>query len=89
MFRRITRPSPFWAAAALLALLAAPHTLLAQAAPKTVLADVTNWTAKPVEIALVGPDGKALGSPRSVQPGKSSRARNRDLPLDPIPFTLS
>ena len=30
MFRRSTRPSPFWPAAALLALLAAPHTLLAQ-----------------------------------------------------------
>ena len=30
MFRRTTRQSPFWPAAALLALLAAPHTLLAQ-----------------------------------------------------------
>ena len=33
MFRRTTRHSPFWAAAALLALLAATHTLLAQDAP--------------------------------------------------------
>jgi len=36
MFRRTTRPSPFWPAAALLALLAAPHTLLAQDTTATV-----------------------------------------------------
>ena len=36
MFRRTTRPSPFWPAAALLALLAAPHTLPAQDATATV-----------------------------------------------------
>jgi uncharacterized protein YkwD len=92
MFRRTTRPSPFWPAAALLALLAAPHTLPAQDAPKTVYADVTNWTAKPVEIALVGPDNKdreiTLFVPdskdrgsRSLQPGKTGRARNRNLAL--------
>jgi uncharacterized protein YkwD len=93
MFRRTTRPSAFWAAAALLALLlAAPHTLLAQTAPKTVYADVTNYTAKPVEIALVGPDNKdreiTLFVPdskdrgsRSLQPGKNGRARNRNLAM--------
>ena len=51
MFRHSTRHSPFWAAAALLALLAAPHTLLAQDAPPTVRAKVTNRTAKQVEAA--------------------------------------
>jgi len=80
MFRRTTRPSPFWPAAALLALLAAPHTLLAQDAPPTVRADVTNQTAKPVEFALVGPDGKDRGPARSVQPGKFYRTSNRTLP---------
>jgi uncharacterized protein YkwD len=80
MFRRPTGPSPFWPAAALLTLLAAPHTLLAQDAPPTVRADVTNRTAKPVEFALVGPDGKDLGPARSVQPGKVYRTSNRTLP---------
>jgi uncharacterized protein YkwD len=80
MFRRATRPSPFWPAAALLALLAAPHTLLAQDAPPTVRAEVANRTAKPVEFALVGPDGKDLGPARSVQPGMSYRTSNRTLP---------
>jgi len=80
MFRRTTRPSPFWPAAALLALLAAPHTLLAQDAPPTVRADVTNQTAKPVEFALVGPDGKDRGPARSVQPGKFYGTSNRTLP---------
>jgi hypothetical protein len=80
MFRRVTRQSPFWPAAALLALLAAPHTLLAQDARPTVRADVTNGTAKPVEIALVRPDGKDLGPARSVQPGKLYQTRNRSLP---------
>jgi uncharacterized protein YkwD len=61
MFRRTTRQSPLWPAAALLALLAAPHTLPAQDAPSTVRAHVTNWTGKPVEFALVGPDGKDFG----------------------------
>ena len=92
MFHRTIRPSRFWVAATLLALLAAPHTLLAQDAPKTVYADVTNWTAKPVEIALVGPDNKdreiTLFVPdsndrgsRSLQPGKTGRARNRNLAM--------
>jgi uncharacterized protein YkwD len=80
MFRRTTRQSPFWPAAALLALLVAPHTLLAQDAPPTVRADVTNRTAKPVEFALVGPDGKDLGPARSVQPGRSYQTSNRTLP---------
>jgi uncharacterized protein YkwD len=80
MFRRTTRQSPFWPAAALLALLAAPHTLLAQDAPPTVRVDVTNETAKPVEFALVGPDGKDLGPARSVQPGRTYRSSNRTLP---------
>ena len=80
MFRRTTRPSPFWPAAALLALLAVPHTLLAQDARPTVRADITNGTAKAVEIALVGPDGKDLGPARSVQPGKLYQTSNRSLP---------
>ena len=80
MFRRTTRPSPFWPAAALLALLAAPHTLLGQDAPPTVRAEVTNRTTKPVEFALVGPDGKDRGPARSVQPGKLYRTSNRTLP---------
>jgi len=80
MFRRTTRPSPFWPAAALLALLAAPHTLLAQGAPPTVRAEVTNQTTKPVEFALVGPDGKDRGPARSVQPGKLYQTSNRTLP---------
>jgi uncharacterized protein YkwD len=80
MFRRTTRQSPLWPAAALLALLAAPHTLLAQNAPATVRAEVTNRTAKPVEFALVGPDGKDLGPARSVQPGKVYQTSNRTLP---------
>ena len=80
MFRRTTRPSPFWPAAALLALLAAPHTLLAQDAPPTVRADVTNRTEKDIEFALVGPDGKALGNPRTVKPGYVYRTNPRTLP---------
>jgi alpha-glucosidase len=80
MFRRTTRQSPFWAAAALLALLAAPHTLLAQNATPTVRADVTNWTGKPVEFALVGPDGKDLGPPRTVQYRYVYRTSSRTLP---------
>ena len=80
MFRRTTRPRPFWPAAALLALLAAPHALLAQGAPPTVRAEVTNRTAQPIEFALVGPDGKDLGPARSVQPGKFYGTSNRTLP---------
>src|SRR5262249_38836678 len=80
MFRRSTRHSPFWAAATLLALLAAPHTLLAQDAPLTVRADVTNGTAQSVEVALVGPDGKDLGPPRSVLPGRIFHSSKRTLP---------
>jgi uncharacterized protein YkwD len=80
MFRHSTRHSPFWAAAALLALLAAPHTLLAQDAPPTVRADVTNWTGRPVEFALVGPDGKDFGPPHSVQYRYVYRSSNRALP---------
>ena len=80
MFYRTTRHSPFWPAAALLALLAAPHTLLAQDAPPTVQAAVTNQTAKPVELALVGPDGKDYGPPRTVQPGRLYQTSNRALP---------
>jgi Raf kinase inhibitor-like YbhB/YbcL family protein len=80
MFRRTTRPSPFWPAAALLALLAAAHALPAQDAPPTVRAEVTNRTATPVELALVGPDGKDLGPARPVQPGMSYRTSNRALP---------
>ena len=80
MFRRTTRHSPFWPAAAFLALLAAPHTLLAQDAPPTVRAEVTNQTGKPIEFALVGPDGKDRGPARSVQPGKFYGTSNRTLP---------
>jgi Raf kinase inhibitor-like YbhB/YbcL family protein len=80
MFRRTTRQSPFWPAAALLALLTVPHTLLAQDAPPTVRAEVTNRTAKPVELALVGPDGKDYWPARSVQPGKPYQTSNRTLP---------
>src|SRR5262245_66441460 len=81
MFRRTTRHRLFWAAGTLLALLAAPHTLLAQDAPPTVRAIVYNRTAKPVEFALVGPDGKDLGPARSVQPGKAPyQTSNRKLP---------
>ena len=80
MFRRTTRPSPFWPAAALLALLAAPHTLLAQDAPKTIRADVTNRTEKDIEFTLVGPDGEALGNTRTVKPGYVYRTNPRDLP---------
>src|SRR5262245_56208155 len=80
MFSRTTRRSLFWPAAALLAPLAAPHTLLAQDATPTVRAQVTNRTGKPVEFALVGPDGKDLGPPRSVQPGKLYRTSDRTLP---------
>jgi uncharacterized protein YkwD len=80
MFCRTTRHSPFWPAAALLALLATPHALLAQGAAPTVRVDVTNQTAKPVELALVGPDGKDYGPPRSVQPGKVYQTSNRALP---------
>jgi uncharacterized protein YkwD len=80
MFRRTTRRSPFGPAAALLALLAAAHALLAQDATPTVRADVTNETAKPVELALVGPDGKDFGPARSVEPGRTYRTSNRSLP---------
>ena len=80
MFRRTTRHRLFWAAGTLLALLAAPHTLLAQNAPPTVRAIVNNRTAKTVEFALVGPDGKDLGPARSVQPGKPYQTSNRTLP---------
>jgi uncharacterized protein YkwD len=80
MFRRTTRQSPFWTAAALLALVAAPHTLLAQDAPSAVRAVVTNSTDKPVELTLLGPDGKVLGSLRSVQPGKQYQTSDRRLP---------
>ena len=80
MFRRTTRQSAIWSAAALLALLAAPHTLPAQGVTRTVQAKVTNRTAKPVELALVGPDGKDLGPARSVQPGKPYQTSNRTLP---------
>jgi carboxymethylenebutenolidase len=80
MFRRLTRQSPFWPAAALLALLAAPHTLLAQKAPPTVRAEVTNWTGKDIEFALVGPDGKALGPARSVKYRYVYRTTPRTLP---------
>ena len=82
MFRRSTRQSPFWPAAALLALLAAAHTLLAQDAPRTVQANVTNWTqtGKPIEFALVGPDGKDLGPARSVEYGYVYRTNDRTLP---------
>ena len=80
MFRRTTRHSPLWAAAALLALLAATPTLVAQDAPPTVQAKVTNGTTRPVELALVGPDGRDLGPPRSVQPGGWYRTSNRALP---------
>jgi Raf kinase inhibitor-like YbhB/YbcL family protein len=80
MFRRTTRESPFWAGAALLALVAAPHTLLAQNARPTVRVDVTNWTGRTVEFALVGPDGKDLGPPRSVKFQYVYRSSNRALP---------
>jgi uncharacterized protein YkwD len=80
MFRRTTRQSPFWAGAAFLALLAAPHTLLAQNARPTVRVDVTNWTGRTVEFALVGPDSKDLGPARSVQPGGFYHTSNRTLP---------
>jgi carboxymethylenebutenolidase len=80
MFRRTTRPSAFWPAAALVALLAAPHTLLAQDAPKTIRVDVTNLTEKDIEFALVGPDGKALGAARTVKPGYVYRTNPRTLP---------
>jgi Raf kinase inhibitor-like YbhB/YbcL family protein len=81
MFRRTTRHRLFWAAGTLLALLAAPHTLPAQDAPPTVRAIVYNRTAKPVEFALVGPDGKDLGPARSVSPGKEPyQTSNRTLP---------
>jgi Raf kinase inhibitor-like YbhB/YbcL family protein len=80
MFRRTTRQSPFWPAAALLALLAAPHTLLAQDAPQTIRTNVTNRTEKDIEFTLVGPDGKALGNARTVKPGYVYRTNPRDLP---------
>jgi uncharacterized protein YkwD len=80
MFRRTTRPSPFWPAAALLALLAAPHTLPAQDATPTVRAEVTNRTGKPIEFALVGPDGKDYGPTRTVKPSEEYRTSNRTLP---------
>src|SRR5215831_9384422 len=80
MFRQTTRPSPFWPAAALLALLAAPHTLLAQDAPQTIRTNVTNRTEKDIEFTLVGPDGKALGPARTVQPGYVYRTNPRALP---------
>jgi hypothetical protein len=80
MFRRTARPSPFWPAAALLALLATPHTLLAQDAPPTVRAEVTNQTGKPIEFALVGPDGKDYGPTRTVKPSEEYRTSNRTLP---------
>jgi uncharacterized protein YkwD len=80
MFRQTIRHSPLWPAAALLALLAAAHTLLAQNAQPTVRADVTNQTAKPIEFALVGPDGKDFGPARSVQPGTLYQTSNRTLP---------
>jgi hypothetical protein len=82
MFCQTTRQDPFWPAAALLAVLAAPHTLLAQDATRTVRVEVTNETAKPVEFALVGPDGKDYGPARSVQPGRTYRSSNRALPGD-------
>jgi uncharacterized protein YkwD len=80
MFRRTSRRSPFGAAAALLALLAAAHTLPAQDNAPTVRVEVTNETAKPVDLALVGPDGKDYGPTRSVQPGRTYRTSNRSLP---------
>jgi Raf kinase inhibitor-like YbhB/YbcL family protein len=80
MFCRSTRRSTLWPAAALLALLATAHTLPAQNAPPTVRAEVNNRTAKLVEFALVGPDGKDLGPARSVQPGKPYQTSNRALP---------
>ena len=73
MFRRTTRHRLFWAAGALLALLAAPHTLPAQDAPPTVKVTVFNRTTKPIEVALVGPDGKDLGYPFIVRPGRTFR----------------
>jgi uncharacterized protein YkwD len=80
MFHRTIRPSPFWAAAALLALLlAAPHTLLAQTAPKTVSVELSNWTAKPVEIVLIDPDGNDMGYEKTVHPGSTFRTRRNDL----------
>jgi uncharacterized protein YkwD len=80
MFRRSTRRSPFGPAAALLALLAAAHALPAQDAPPTVRADVANWTGKPIEFALVGPDGKDVGPARPVQYGYVYKSSNRPLP---------
>jgi uncharacterized protein YkwD len=80
MFQRTTRQSPFWPAAALLALLAPPHTLPAQDATPAVRAEVTNQTAKPVAFALVGPDGKDHGPLRTVQPGELYKTSNRTLP---------
>jgi uncharacterized protein YkwD len=62
--------------------LAAPHTLLAQDATRTVRVEITNETAKPVEFALVGPDGKDFGPVRSVLPGRTYRSSNRTLPGD-------
>jgi carboxymethylenebutenolidase len=80
MFCRSTRQSPFWPAAALLVLLAAAYTLLAQDAPSTVQADVVNRTEKDIEFTLVGPDGKALGAARTVKPGYVYRTNPRTLP---------
>ena len=80
MFRRTTRQSAIWSAAALLALLAAPHTLLAQDAPQTIRTNVTNRTEKDIEFTLVGPDGKALGNARTVKPGYVYRTNPRALP---------
>src|SRR5262245_57355475 len=80
MFLRTDRQSAFWPAAALLALLAAPHMLLAQDAPSTVQANVENRTEKDIEFTLVGPDGKALGPARTVKAGYVYRTNPRTLP---------
>jgi Raf kinase inhibitor-like YbhB/YbcL family protein len=53
----------------------------AEVAKESRLAFVTNRTAKPVELALVGPDGKDYGDTRSVEPSEVPyRTSARTLP---------